>query len=108
MILTKEHINWIKSLIASDKMVKFYQWKPWRELRLVALERDNHECQVCKRKGKYSKGRNVHHLIEVKERPDLALTLSNLETVCIQCHNIIHDKRLKNDKRKPFVNDERW
>ncbi|WP_437177054.1 HNH endonuclease [Heyndrickxia ginsengihumi] len=89
-------------------MIPFYQCKEWRQLRVQALERDNYECQECKRRGKYRRGKNVHHIKEVKDRPDLALTLENLETLCIQCHNEIHDKRLKKDKRKPFVNEERW
>ncbi|WP_108070770.1 HNH endonuclease [Heyndrickxia sporothermodurans] len=108
MSITSDRLRWLESLIRQDKMIPFYKCKEWRSLRLEALERDNYECQQCKRKGKYTRGQNVHHLREVKDRPDLALTLENLETVCIPCHNAIHDKRLKNDKRKPFVNEERW
>ncbi len=108
MTISRERLRWLEGLIRQNKLIPFYQCKEWRQLRLLALERDNYECQVCKRRGKYRQARNVHHLKEVKDRPDLALTLENLESVCIQCHNEIHDKRLKKDKRKPFVNEERW
>jgi 5-methylcytosine-specific restriction endonuclease McrA len=108
MDITQKQLRWLERLIREDKMIPFYKSKPWRVLRQEALERDNYECQVCKKRGKYSRAQNVHHLKEVKMRPDLALTLDNLESVCIRCHNEIHDKRLKNDKRKPFVNEERW
>ena len=101
-------LRWLQRLIMHDDLIRFYQCREWRHLRLKALERDHYECQVCQRRGKYSKARNVHHLKEVKDRPDLALTLTNLECVCIACHNDIHDKRLKIDKRKPFVSEERW
>jgi 5-methylcytosine-specific restriction enzyme A len=99
----------IIQLIKEDKLVKFYQSKAWRGLRLKALQRDNYECQVCKRRGKVSPAQNVHHIKEVKQYPELALVLDNLESICIPCHNEEHD-RLK-DYQKPkqkFWNDERW
>ncbi|NEY20511.1 HNH endonuclease [Bacillus ginsengihumi] len=108
MTISRERLRWLEGLIREDKMIPFYKWSGWRKKRQEALERDNYECQECKREGKYSRAQNVHHLKEVKDRPDLALTLDNLESVCIQCHNKIHDKRLKKDKRKPFVIEERW
>lgn len=107
-MITAERLQWLRKLILEDKLVKFYQWSAWRKLRQQALERDNYECQECKRLGKYKRAQNVHHLQEVKERPKLAMTLDNLECVCVQCHNKIHDKRLRNDKRKPFVSEEKW
>ena len=124
----------IKQLIASDKLIKFYQSRAWRALRLKALKRDNYECQECKRQGRvYStpvdargvalpsgdkrennknnnkKSLHVHHKKEVKDYPELALVLDNLETLCQQCHNDMHD-RLKdyNKKKQPFINEERW
>jgi len=106
--MTANFLRWLNQLIAHGRLVKFYQCKEWRILRAEALLRDNYECQVCKSKGKYSKATNVHHIKEVKDRPDLALTLDNLQCVCIACHNDIHDKHLRIDKRKPFVNEERW
>jgi 5-methylcytosine-specific restriction enzyme A len=108
MSITRERLRWLEGLIKQDKLIPFYKCREWRSLRLEALERDNNECQECKRKGKYKRAQNVHHLVEVKDRPDLALTLDNLECVCIPCHNAIHEKRLKNDTRKPFMNEERW
>ncbi|WP_255294534.1 HNH endonuclease [Bacillus cereus] len=43
----------------------------------------HYECQECKRRGKYSKGRNVHHIKQLRNRPDLVYNLSNLEKLCI-------------------------
>ena len=106
--ITREQLRWLESLIRQDRLKVFYDSTMWKRERLKALERDNYECQMCKRKGRYRRGRNVHHIKEVKDRPDLALTLDNLETLCIQCHNAVHDKRLKKDTRKPFVTEERW
>ncbi|AVP48417.1 HNH endonuclease [Bacillus thuringiensis] len=100
----------IQRLYEQDNIIKFYKHPYWRRnIRIKALERDNGECQECKRKGKYSKGRNVHHIKELRDRPDLAYILSNLETLCIQCHNKEHGKE-KNivKKRCTIVDEERW
>lgn len=106
-MLTQERLTWLKDLIRQDKVVKFYQWSEWRKLRQQALKRDNYECQTCKRDGKYAKAQNVHHLKEVKQHPELALTLSNLECICITCHNKEHE-RLEKTRQVRFTNKERW
>ena len=62
-------------LIRDNKLMKFYKSKEWRALRLKALQRDNHECQMCKSKGKYKAAENVHHLKEVKTHPNLAMDI---------------------------------
>lgn len=99
----------LNELIAQDNLVKFYKCKEWRRLRLEALIRDNNECQLCKSKGKYKRAENVHHIKEVKTHPHLALTLDNLQCLCIRCHNEVHD-RLEQEKNKipKFMNVERW
>lgn len=95
-------------LIQTNNLMKFYKSKSWKDLRKQALERDHYECQSCKRKGRYRKAKNVHHIKEVKTHPELALDLDNLECICIQCHNEEH-KRLENYvKKKKFWNEERW
>ncbi|WP_078430977.1 HNH endonuclease [Alkalihalobacterium alkalinitrilicum] len=89
--------------------MKFYKSKEWLTLRKKALRRDNNECQLCKAKGKYHNAENVHHMKEVKTDPHLALALDNLQCLCIQCHNEVHDRLDKVQKKKPkFMNEERW
>lgn len=102
---TEEIIN----LVRSDKLMKFYKSKAWLTLRQEALKRDHYECQSCKRKGKYRRAKNVHHIKEVKKHPELALDLDNLESICIPCHNDEHKRLEKYQENKPkFVNEERW
>ena len=98
---------------------KFYRSKDWTVLRQQALARDNHECQQCKREGKVhvdsvkvtgerkSIQLNVHHKKEIEYHPELALELDNLETVCLRCHNRIHDKLFLVSKANEW-DDERW
>jgi len=103
----------IKELIQQDKLVKFYQCPAWygkNGIRQQALERDNYECVRCKAQGKVTTDKlQVHHIKEVKDRPDLALVLSNVETLCLYHHNEEHDRLKEYQKKKPkFENVERW
>lgn len=96
--------------IKTGQLIKFYKSKEWRQLRLIALQRDKYECQMCKKNGKYHKAECVHHIKEVKLFPWLALTLSNLMSLCNACHNKVHDRMgiHLQEKGKKFVNEERW
>lgn len=101
----------IRKLIEQDNLMKFYKGKAWMKLRIDALERDHHECQLCKRKGKYRKADCVHHIKEVRDHPYLALTLNNLMSVCNSCHNKEHgrDSIWEFNRKEPkFMNEERW
>lgn len=99
----------------------FYTSSAWagkHGVRLKALKRDKFECQMCKREGKVTldsvkvEGErkeivlNVHHIKEIETHPELALELDNLETLCLDHHNLIHGKTFggRIDKWK----DERW
>lgn len=98
----------------------FYNSTSWRKLRREALKRDNYECQECKRQGlvqvdsvkedgKRKKIKlNVHHIQEIEFHPELAMTLSNLETICLYHHNLIHEKGFQPLENKIVWNDERW
>lgn len=107
-------------LIETDNLMKFYKSKEWRQLRLKAMKVDNYECRHCRERGKVTTrntinkyGRptkmEVNHIKPVKQFPHLALTLNNLEYLCIDCHNIADgkDKHLIK-KEKAFYSPERW
>jgi len=93
---------------------KFYKSKKWRTLRAKVLERDNHECQWCKKDGKVTLRNDatleVDHIKELEKYPELALDMNNLRTLCRDCHNKRH-KRFNYDPenvREIKWNDERW
>lgn len=109
----------IKRLIEEIKkgnVSYFYTSRTWRRKRKEILDRDNDECQICKENGKVTAGTKedpliVHHIKELKDRPDLCLTDSNLLTVCDHCHETVcHPNRLGEYKEKKKVIDipERW
>lgn len=98
---------------------KFYRSGDWESLRQQALDRDNRECQQCKREGRVhvdsikvegerkSVELNVHHKYKIEHYPQLALVLDNLETLCLQCHNKMHDRVFGATKKKKW-DDEMW
>lgn len=54
----------------------------WKALRLQALERDEWRCVSCCAR----KGLECDHVLPVRDRPDLAYSLSNLQILCGRCH----------------------
>ena len=64
----------------------FYHKPAWRKIRRQALQRDHYLCQNCLRSGKITQATEVHHIMELESFPSLALELSNLESLCWQCH----------------------
>lgn len=85
--------------MAYKKSDPFYHGKEWKQLRKAALHRDQGMCQDCMdafRRGVGGKPRRaemVHHLVPREERPDLALVLENLRSLCNQCHNKRHPEK---------------
>lgn len=54
----------------------------WKALRMQALERDGWQCVQCNA----CTGLECDHVQPVRDRPDLAYTLSNLQILCGRCH----------------------
>lgn len=67
-----------------DEVMKFYKSKEWREVRQQALKRDCFTCSMCG-----GLANLVHHKTEVRTDWTRRLDLSNLESVCRECHNKI-------------------
>ena len=59
----------------------------------MALHRDNHICQGCLRFKKITLAEEVHHIKPVKDYPEQALELDNLESLCRDCHEGTRQRR---------------
>ena len=115
---TKNLVRYIRQLIQEDKLELFYQTNLWKELRQEVLAELHYECQECMKRGRYSRADCVHHVNEVRHRPDLALSKyfidkdnnkhRNLLPLCNTCHNIVHDKLGNWQRKDRFMNEERW
>lgn len=107
-------VDQIKQLIAEGNKYKFYKDTYWRNyLSPKILERDHYECQECKKEGKltikqHNRKLDVHHIKELEKYPELAYEENNLETVCVNHHNILDEKNIRGKTKKKFVNEERW
>lgn len=77
----------------------FYKSALWRRARRQALERDLYMCAECMaawRRRELPAPRPatvVHHIKPRSERPDLALNLDNLQSLCDACHNKKHPEK---------------
>lgn len=101
---TKELVIWINKLIRYKNIKAFYKNSKWLELRAEVLDDERDECQICKVNGGYSEAVTVHHIKYVREHPELALTRSNLMSVCKECHYEIHHTIAYKEQ----LNEERW
>lgn len=109
----------------NDKEAKqFYDSAAWKHKRMMILERDHYECVDCRQRvtthpeaelhgweRKIHKARQVHHIQELKDRPDLALDDDNLVSLCVMCHNIRHGRNpfeFRNQQKKKRCTEEMW
>lgn len=108
----------IEQLIEEDALWKFYKTKEWKELKKQILKKNHNECEECKKNGVITKADTVHHVMKVREHPQLALSevyqaedgsyRNNLIPVCKPCHNKLHPEKRKQMKSERFINEERW
>ena len=114
---------WIRQLIREDKIYLFYKSDDWLELRDEVMKDAHYECQHCLKNGIYKRAEMVHHINEVRKRPDLALTrefvdaitnekIINLIALCNSCHEKEHPDRFGNYRLQRgierFTNEEKW
>jgi 5-methylcytosine-specific restriction endonuclease McrA len=57
----------------------------WRKLRKLKLVR-NPLCEECQRHGAIVPATQVHHVVQLATRPDLAYDTDNLAALCSMCH----------------------
>lgn len=109
----------------TDKELKqFYNSKPWKQKRIMILQRDHYQCQDCVFRLKEAavqgaqlepadrmirSAEEVHHIKELREYPELGLDDDNLISLCVHCHNKRHGRYIKRFmKRKKYLTEERW
>ncbi len=68
----------------------YYSSKRWARVRFLAKRRDDFKCVKCGSCNKLE----CHHVKPVRTHPELVFDLSNLLTLCRDCHAIETDKEL--------------
>ncbi|MEY8840016.1 HNH endonuclease [Cribrihabitans sp. XS_ASV171] len=74
----------------------------WKALRMQALDRDGWQCVECGERRRLE----IDHVEPVRHRPDLAFTLSNLQTLCGRCHS--RKTRIEIGLGRPDPKREAW
>lgn len=69
----------------TKKNKHFYNSKAWKTIRRQALERDEFTCQHCLRDNRYEPAVIVDHIEPINKRPELSLSLDNLQCLCRSC-----------------------
>lgn len=114
MVKSKE-IEFVKQCVADDNVIAFYKSSSWRKKRSEVLKLDKNECLMCKAKGKRTRATIVHHVLHLRDHPELALSIYHnkqrqLISICHECHEKEHVEERKRFGKKEliFTNEERW
>ena len=107
-----------------EQKVKFYSSYGWKQLSKKIKERDNYECQECKRQGLVfvddnrlnRKGKKkiqmvTHHIKDLENDAEVAWDEDNLETICVRHHEAEHARynmKRWEPKVNRFYSDEKW
>lgn len=76
------------------RIMKFdYGSDRWKRKAKAIKQRDRYMCVRCRRYGKMRPAKVVHHIQPVDEHPELAWEDSNLESLCMACHNQLHPEK---------------
>jgi 5-methylcytosine-specific restriction endonuclease McrA len=101
MAISTTRLAQLRKLIEEAREAEFYSWPEWERTRQQVLMLDHHECVRCKAHGKYSPAVLVHHVNHLKDKPELALSITDengkrqLVSLCRACHELEHPERLR-------------
>lgn len=70
-----------------------YKSRRWLDLRERVLRRDGYQCRECRRYGKRTEARVVHHVWPAALYPDFRWSAWNLVALCAACHDAMHVRR---------------
>lgn len=80
----------------------FYSSKAWKDCRREYRKSVGGLCERCLARGLIVPGEIVHHKVHLSPAnitdPSVALSWDNLELVCRECHEAIHNERVKRYK----------
>lgn len=89
-----------------DWAKSFYKSKAWQAVRENVMQRDARLCVDCLAEGRYTAAEEVHHIEELTPEnikdPAVALNMSNLVSLCRECHKKRHGARANRYKVDEF------
>lgn len=69
-----------------------YKSGRWKAKRAHVLKRDRFRCRECQRYGIAVDASVVHHAYPAEDYPEYAWSDWNLISLCVGCHNAMHDR----------------
>lgn len=116
-MISATRLHQLLALIQAGRVARFYDWPEWQALREDVLKLDKRECVLCREeRHRYRPAKIVHHVKHLRDRPDLALSITDPDTgerqlvsVCKKCHEALHPESLRQfTLGKPPLTAERW
>lgn len=95
--IEKRKIQFKKKNISGKRAERneIYNTRTWRNLRDLKLQQSP-LCERCLKDGKINNATQVHHIesfmIEGGDRIELAFDINNLQSLCVKCHQLIHNR----------------
>ncbi|HQB10978.1 MAG TPA: HNH endonuclease [bacterium] len=87
----------------------FYKSNQWEKCRQSYLKSVGGLCERCRAKGRINPAKIVHHKIFLNQAnindPLITLNWHNLEAVCKQCHEEIHENCGRKQSKRYIVDD---
>lgn len=83
--------------INKEERRKVYRSTKWKKLRLAHLQQ-HPLCEICQSRGITKLAVDVHHIISFMsttdqlKRLELAYNPDNLQSLCKECHQLIHNE----------------
>jgi 5-methylcytosine-specific restriction enzyme A len=68
------------------EVVRLHNSTAWKRLRELKRQQTPY-CEICETQGRLVPVEQVDHIERVQDRPDLALVLENLRSLCMSCHS---------------------
>ena len=94
-------LDWI--MAAQGSKHPLYGAAEWKAVRARVVARDGHACVLC---GVSVRGKGlsrVDHILSIRERPDLALSVDNCRTLCASCDNRRHAEKGSGGIERPAI-----
>lgn len=88
----KNKYKYLKNLpgLRRDKAQGVYNNSQWNKTRYEVIKRAKGLCEVCYSKGQLKQGKDVHHIIKVRQGDNRTnYDINNLIYVCEPCHSKI-------------------
>lgn len=86
---------------------KFYHSKEWKNMRNYMLS-SNPLCELCLDNLIITPATEVHHIVDIKYKPHLRLSISNLQCLCKQCHDEITKSELTQTEEAKTPHKKKW